>query len=103
MGAPLRIRTSGYLRVYYVRQAYRFGEYDGEMRNWGAENIEQSVRIWLCGGEIVVARDSFVAHVFRKKFPYPVNETEVMLNKVRTVEVWFDSYKEKFYSHVPSA
>lgn len=27
---------------------------------------------WLCGGQVLVARDSFVAHVFRSKFPYKV-------------------------------
>ena len=27
---------------------------------------------WLCGGRIMVARDSFVAHAFRSRFPYRV-------------------------------
>mmetsp|Transcript_27183 Transcript_27183/g.51217 ORF Transcript_27183/g.51217 Transcript_27183/m.51217 type:complete len:550 (+) Transcript_27183:208-1857(+) len=73
------------------------GEYDYEMRMWGAENIEQSIRVWLCGGEIYVARDSRIAHVFRPAFPYKINNTEIYINKVRTVEVWFDEYKERYY------
>jgi hypothetical protein len=72
------------------------GEYDYAMNMWGAENIEQSIRIWLCGGEIYVARDSRVAHVFRAKFPYSINNTQIYINKVRTVETWFDEYKEHF-------
>mmetsp|Transcript_23185 Transcript_23185/g.64801 ORF Transcript_23185/g.64801 Transcript_23185/m.64801 type:complete len:534 (+) Transcript_23185:294-1895(+) len=79
------------------------GEYDYEMRMWGAENIEQSIRIWLCGGEIYVARNSRVAHVFRPSFPYKVNSTEIYMNKVRTVETWFDEYKERYYSADPAA
>jgi len=66
------------------------GEYDHGMGMWGGENIEQSLRTWRCGGEIFLARDSKVSHLFRPKFPYAINNTEVHINKIRTVEVWFD-------------
>merc|ERR1719316_1870926 len=79
------------------------GEYDYNMRMWGAENIEQSIRIWLCGGEIYVARDSRVSHVFRPSFPYEINNTEIYINKVRTVETWFDDYKQMYYKADPAA
>eukprot|EP00927_Polykrikos_kofoidii_P049638 TRINITY_DN43675_c0_g1_i1.p1 TRINITY_DN43675_c0_g1~~TRINITY_DN43675_c0_g1_i1.p1 ORF type:complete len:552 (+),score=84.75 TRINITY_DN43675_c0_g1_i1:127-1782(+) len=77
------------------------GEYDYDMQMWGSENIEQSIRLWTCGGEIYVARDSQVAHVFRDAFPYAINQTQIMVNKLRTVEAWFDDYKEKFYEASP--
>jgi hypothetical protein len=35
--------------------------YDPSMRSWGGENIDQSLRTWLCGGEIVYAEGSRVA------------------------------------------
>jgi len=79
------------------------GEYDYQMMMWGAENIEQSIRIWLCGGEIYVARDSRIAHVFRSAFPYKVNNTEIYINKVRTVETWFDEYAALYYEADPVA
>ena len=41
------------------------GGYDAEMVGWGGENIDQSLRIWLCGGEIVSAPESYVAHMWR--------------------------------------
>ena len=41
------------------------GGYDADMVGWGGENIDQSLRIWLCGGEIVSAPDSYVAHMWR--------------------------------------
>lgn len=47
-------------------------------------------RTWLCGGRIVVARDSFVAHAFRSKFPYKVNGADVLTNYIRIANVWLD-------------
>ncbi|CAE7030114.1 GALNT14 [Symbiodinium natans] len=94
---------SGGLFAIAKRWWHESGEYDYGMNMWGAENIEQSIRIWLCGGEIFVARDSRVAHVFRRSFPYAVNNTEVYINKVRTVETWFDDYKRFFYAADPAA
>ena len=43
--------------------------YDSEMTGWGGENIDQSIKLWLCGGEIVKADDSFVAHMWRNNDP----------------------------------
>ncbi|KAH0473487.1 MAG: hypothetical protein KVP17_000220 [Porospora cf. gigantea B] len=94
---------SGGLYAITQRWWHESGEYDPGMLAWGAENIEQSIRLWLCGGEIVVARDSKIAHAFRKSFPYKLNNTQVTVNKVRTVETWFDAYKERYYESVPSA
>ncbi|KAF4662075.1 hypothetical protein FOL47_006405 [Perkinsus chesapeaki] len=88
---------SGGLYAITKKWWHESGEYDYDMLLYGAENIEQSVRVWMCGGEIVVARDSRVAHLFRPKFPYKVNDTTVYVNKIRTVEVWFDEWKDRYY------
>ena len=88
---------SGGLLAITRRYWHWSGEYDNGMLQWGGENIEQSIRIWLCGGEIVVARDSRVSHVFRPTFPYAINHTQVNVNKVRLVEVWFGNYKDFYY------
>lgn len=47
-------------------------------------------RTWLCGGRIVVAKDSFVAHAFREKFHYKVNGLDVRRNYLRIANVWLD-------------
>ena len=94
---------SGGLLAITRRYWHWSGAYDTGMLQWGGENIEQSIRIWLCGGEIVVARNSRVSHVFRPNFPYAINHTQVSVNKVRLVEVWFDEYKEFYYKADPFA
>lgn len=42
------------------------GKYDPGMLEWGGENIEQSLRVWMCGGEIFAVRNSFVGHIFSR-------------------------------------
>merc|ERR550537_2020906 len=66
------------------------------MGQWGAENIEQSIRTWRCGGEIKLARTSKISHLFRPRFPYQINASDVQTNKLRTLLVWFDEpYRSK--------
>eukprot|EP00920_Eleutheroschizon_duboscqi_P017994 GHVT01043021.1.p1 GENE.GHVT01043021.1~~GHVT01043021.1.p1 ORF type:complete len:740 (-),score=146.15 GHVT01043021.1:1270-3489(-) len=71
---------------------------DEGMHLWGAENIEQSLRTWLCGGEVVVARDSIIAHVFRTKFPYKVDSKVLVKNRVRAATAWFDEFGDNFFT-----
>ena len=80
---------------------FESGAYDEGMLMWGGENVEQSVRNWLCGGEIVVARDSRVGHMFRDKSPYVINTTQIHVNKARAVDVWFDDWIEYYYRANP--
>jgi polypeptide N-acetylgalactosaminyltransferase len=49
------------------------GGMDRGLDTWGGENIEISLRTWLCGGDIVVARGAVVDHAFRTQFPYKVD------------------------------
>jgi len=75
------------------------GGYDPEMREWGGENTELSLRFWQCGGKILMFPCSRVAHWFRsaEHQPYDVNLTVVVRNKKRAGLVWLDDHIEKFY------
>jgi len=46
---------------------FELGGHDQEMQAWGGENIDLSLRIWRCGGEIVYAPRSYVGHMWRVK------------------------------------
>ena len=76
---------------------FESGEYDLGMLQWGGENFEQSVRTWLCGGEIILARESKVGHMFRETSPYVLNTTQIHVNKARAIDVWFDDYTNYYY------
>lgn len=76
------------------------GGYDDAMRGWGGENLDQSLRSWLCGGEIVRAPSSRVAHMWRTgeartaaKYSHTGNPS---VNRGRVVAAWYDEFKVKY-------
>uniref|UniRef100_A0A7S4S9Y2 Polypeptide N-acetylgalactosaminyltransferase n=1 Tax=Alexandrium monilatum TaxID=311494 RepID=A0A7S4S9Y2_9DINO len=80
------------------------GGYDEKMIGWGGENLDQSLRSWLCGGEIVMAKDSFVAHMWRSPndprthAKYTVKPGAANANRARAAVAWFGEFAEKLRS-----
>ncbi|KAL8438719.1 hypothetical protein Efla_001267 [Eimeria flavescens] len=82
------------------------GKYDPGMLEWGGENLEQSMRLWMCGGEIIVDRRSQIGHIFsRPPKPNPGNRLviQVQKNQKRAAKVWLDEYYALFYKYHPEA
>lgn len=77
------------------------GGYDTSMQGWGGENLDQSLRIWLCGGEIVNAKDSYVGHMWRTHDKpdtlarYTVPPGSVVVNRYKGTSVWMGEWAEK--------
>ncbi|XP_067649336.1 polypeptide N-acetylgalactosaminyltransferase 1-like [Haliotis asinina] len=80
---------------------FHIGTYDDGMSFWGAENVEISFRIWMCGGSIELIPCSVVGHIFRSRNPNSggANSGKWTRNTLRTAVVWLDEYKH-FYSRV---
>ncbi|KAB1276354.1 Inactive polypeptide N-acetylgalactosaminyltransferase-like protein 5 [Camelus dromedarius] len=80
---------------------YELGQYDKGMNLWGGENMEISLRIWMCGGQLLIIPCSRVGHVVKQHI---TNQTEVAkalaFNNLRVVHVWLDDYKVKDVSLV---
>ncbi|ESP04279.1 hypothetical protein LOTGIDRAFT_170979 [Lottia gigantea] len=72
------------------------GTYDNQLDIWGGENIEISVKIWMCGGSILISPCSHVAHIFKARLPYVGGYHVMLRNLGRVANVWFDDYKYKF-------
>ncbi|CAH8438990.1 unnamed protein product [Dicrocoelium dendriticum] len=85
---------------------YEIGSYDEGMIVWGGENVEMSVRLWQCGGELLIVPCSRVGHVFRKVSPYvwPGGVQHVLsVNSLRTVLVWLDEFKDFYLKSNPGS
>lgn len=85
---------------------YHLGAYDQGMDLWGGENIELSLRTWMCGGRILILPCSRLGHIFRKTRPYgpePDKPDSLLVNSVRSARVWLADYIEHFYKANPSA
>lgn len=72
------------------------------MEVWGGENVELSLRVWMCGGELVIIPCSHVGHVFRSVSPYswPGGVSHIISkNRLRTAYVWLDEYAKLVIQH----
>ncbi|KAL4002808.1 Glycosyl transferase 2 family protein [Acanthocheilonema viteae] len=78
------------------------GQYDRGMEIWGAENVEISLRIWMCGGRLEIIPCSRVGHIFRQRRPYGLGIDSMGRNAARAANVWLDEYIEQFYAVRPN-
>lgn len=87
------------------------GLYDEGQDIWGGENIDLSLRVWLCGGVQWLCPCSKVSHIFRPKHPYTFgrgaegeNFNVILKNYKRNALVWFDGpHLDFFYKWKPQA
>ncbi|KAF7459369.1 glycosyl transferase [Cryptosporidium felis] len=105
-GLPEIPITSGGILMITKRWWEESGKYDPGMLYWGGENIEQSFRVWLCGGEIHVVRNSLVGHIFERKNldkRHNIDYNRLLidnmnLNHQRTAYVWLsEQYYETYF------
>ncbi|KAH9582575.1 Polypeptide N-acetylgalactosaminyltransferase 2 [Schistosoma haematobium] len=83
---------AGGLFAVWKDDFFNYGGYDEEMNIWGGENIELSLRTWMCHGQIEIIPCSRVGHIFHNEHPYTFpmgKEFTILRNHKRTVLVWF--------------
>nr|XP_023021290.1 putative polypeptide N-acetylgalactosaminyltransferase 9 [Leptinotarsa decemlineata] len=77
------------------------GTYDESFELSGAENLELSLKTWMCGGSIEIIPCSHVGYIFRETLHY----TSKFLTEVRhqdltrVAEVWLDDYSDYYYKN----
>ncbi|XP_021345760.1 inactive polypeptide N-acetylgalactosaminyltransferase-like protein 5 [Mizuhopecten yessoensis] len=73
------------------------GGLDTGMRTWGGEDVELSVRVWLCGGSMKISPCSHVAHIHKSAHPFKMDYSDLVYNNRRTAEMWLGNYRKYFY------
>ncbi|XP_048211874.1 polypeptide N-acetylgalactosaminyltransferase 15 isoform X2 [Perognathus longimembris pacificus] len=80
------------------------GAYDPLMALQGGENLELSLKAWLCGGSVEVVPCSRVGHLYPSQDSRTsLDKKAILMNKVRIAEIWLGSFKETFYRHSSEA
>lgn len=81
------------------------GGVDEHMLGWGGENLDQSLRCWLCGGDIMWAPSARIAHMYRTGSDHrtlpgykPVGDPK--RNRARAVYGWYGDFADKL-AHYP--
>jgi polypeptide N-acetylgalactosaminyltransferase len=61
--------------AFAIRRDYFFhlGGYDEKLIIWNGENYELSLKLWLCGGQLLEVPCSRIAHTFRSRNIYRKN------------------------------
>ncbi|KAK3102880.1 hypothetical protein FSP39_014610 [Pinctada imbricata] len=74
------------------------GGFPSSMKIWGGEDVELSLRLWLCGGRLLNCPCSRVGHIFKKNHVYSVKVQDVNQNIIQIAETWLGTYKMYFYA-----
>jgi polypeptide N-acetylgalactosaminyltransferase len=82
---------------------YDLGTYDDKMTYWGAENLEISFRIWMCGGILQIDPCSDVFHIFREAIGHQNTRAGdyLAINNARLAKVWLDQYQDVYFTSHP--
>ena len=69
------------------------GMYDPNFSIYGAEDVELSFKVWLCGGVLEQVPCSHAGHMFRQKFFYNVSLNSKLLKSNFKLQIYFSSPK----------
>lgn len=67
--------------------------FDDGIVQWGFEDVEFSIRLWLFGFRVEVVPQSIIYHKFRRVFRYDIPHIDILYNKLRLIFLHFDGHR----------
>jgi polypeptide N-acetylgalactosaminyltransferase len=94
------VTTIGAVHAISKEFFMHLGMYDSGFGIWGGEDVELSLRVWMCGGEVEYVPCSSAFHMFKRTHSYEVTMKQYIVNTDRIAETWLDEYKRYYYRSV---
>jgi hypothetical protein len=80
---------------------YKIGGYDRNITDQATAQVEMSLRVWMCGGSVVVEPCSVLYRIFKRLDGLHTrsqqDEQELQQAKARVALAWMDEYKDAFF------
>lgn len=91
--------------AFAIRRDYfsDLGQYDEGLMIWNGEQMELSLKLHLCGGDLLEVPCSRISHIFRShQRNHQVEGIDVAARNFKRIgEVWMDEFKEVMYREDP--
>lgn len=91
--------------AFAIRRDYfsDIGQYDEGLMIWNGEQMELSLKLHLCGGDLIEVPCSRMSHIFRSnQRNHQIEGVDVAARNFKRIgEVWMDEYKEVMYRDEP--
>jgi len=70
---------------------WELGGMDEKHAQWGQMGVELSCKTWLSGGRMVVNKNTWFAHLWRRKAPWKLTDYDVQKSRAYSQDLWLNN------------
>lgn len=85
--------AGGCFQAFHRAFFYEIGGYDPGMTNFGSEDLEMCLRVWLLGYQVKIVPQVEISHRFRRTAPYEFGWIDTSYNFLRLVYAHFNEQR----------
>lgn len=85
--------AGGCFQAFHRAFFYEIGGYDSGMTNFGSEDLEMCLRVWLLGYQVKIVPQVEISHRFRRTAPYEFGWIDTSSNFLRLVYAHFNEQR----------
>lgn len=85
--------AGGCFQAFHRAFFYEIGGYDSGMTNFGSEDLEMCIRVWLLGYQVKIVPQVEISHRFRRTAPFEFGWIDISYNFLRLVYAHFNEQR----------